>query len=264
MTISGSAQLNFKSGKIEGTAGNKFAIITEDVSATNPVFAPNNLYLETGLGSAGANLLSLITSGAERIRIMDNGWTGIGTTTPYSVLSVSTSTQSAPATKLLTVASTTGQTLLTVLGSGKVGVGTSTPSALLSIEATAGNDLFTIGSSTKSYLRVNKNGKLILDPGSGFGSTAPTLAFGDGDTGIILRASNALGFVVGGSTLWQAGSLFGGVGDTKPALYNQNAGVATPNILPMVLDTDTGIGGSYGDILTVGAGGGGKMRVTGA
>lgn len=59
---------------------------------------------------------------------------GIGTTTPFSQLSVSTSTQSNPLTKLFTVASTTGAEILSVLGNGRVGIGTSTPTKLLEVQ----------------------------------------------------------------------------------------------------------------------------------
>lgn len=70
---------------------------------------------------------------------------GIGTTTPFSALSVSTSTQSAPTTPLFAVASSTNQTLFNVLGSGNVGVGTTTPGTLFSINGSAN---FTTGTST--------------------------------------------------------------------------------------------------------------------
>src|SRR5205085_2926262 len=50
---------------------------------------------------------------------------GIGTTSPFSQLAVSTSTQSSPFTKLFTIASTTGAELFTVLGNGFTGIGTS-------------------------------------------------------------------------------------------------------------------------------------------
>lgn len=70
---------------------------------------------------------------------------GIGTTTPFSQLSVSTSTQSSPLTRLFTVASTTGDTLFNVLGGGNVGVGTSSPGTLFSIQGSAN---FTSGTST--------------------------------------------------------------------------------------------------------------------
>lgn len=56
---------------------------------------------------------------------------GIGTTSPFSQLAVSTSTQSSPFTKLFTVASTTGREILSVLGNGNVGIGTTTPDSRL-------------------------------------------------------------------------------------------------------------------------------------
>lgn len=87
---------------------------------------------------------------------------GIGTTTPFSQLSVSTSTASAPTTSLFVVASSTNATLLNVLGSGKVGIGTTTPWALLSINSDGTNAPFTIGSSTGALFTVGANGTIQL------------------------------------------------------------------------------------------------------
>lgn len=71
--------------------------------------------------------------------------TGFGTTTPFSQLSISTSTASSPFTSLFAVASSTNATLLNVLGSGNVGIGTTTPGSLLSLGGIAN---FTTGTST--------------------------------------------------------------------------------------------------------------------
>lgn len=58
------------------------------------------------------------------------GKAGVGTTSPFSTFSVSTTTQNNGTLPLFTVASTTNATLLTVLGNGIVGIGTSNPTAV--------------------------------------------------------------------------------------------------------------------------------------
>jgi hypothetical protein len=70
---------------------------------------------------------------------------GIGTTSPFSKLSVSTSAQQAGTLPLFTVASTTGATLLTVLGNGNVGVGTAAPEEDFHLSTDpAGNEFTTL------------------------------------------------------------------------------------------------------------------------
>lgn len=61
---------------------------------------------------------------------------GIGSTTPFSTLSVSTTTAGYPTSSLFAVASNTNATLFNVLGNGNVGIGTTSPFALLSIAGT--------------------------------------------------------------------------------------------------------------------------------
>lgn len=58
---------------------------------------------------------------------------GIGSTSPFSEFSISTTTQSSGLTKLLTVASTTGSELFSILGNGRIGIASSTPNYLLSL-----------------------------------------------------------------------------------------------------------------------------------
>jgi hypothetical protein len=90
----------------------------------------------------------------------NTGNVGIGTTSPFSALSVSTTTASAPTTSLFAVASSTNATLFNVLGNGNVGVGTTSPWAALSVHAAAGGPTFAIGSSTRTNLIVDTQGQV--------------------------------------------------------------------------------------------------------
>jgi len=66
-----------------------------------------------------------------------DGKVGIGTTSPYSLLSISNSVVTAPNTPLLTIASTTAgtatSTLMTVLANGRVGINKANPSYALDV-----------------------------------------------------------------------------------------------------------------------------------
>ena len=69
--------------------------------------------------------------GSQFVVQQGSGRIGIGTTSPYSLLSISNSATTAANTPLFTIASTTGgnstSTLMTVLASGNVGIGTASP-----------------------------------------------------------------------------------------------------------------------------------------
>ena len=97
------------------------------------------------------------TSGSltEWMRLNQNGYLGIGTTSPYSILSISNSATTAVNTPLFTIASTTAgvstSTLLTVLANGNVGIGTANPGD------------YKLYVSANSYI----NGMLYVSTGSG-------------------------------------------------------------------------------------------------
>ena len=57
-------------------------IVNEAATATNPTIIPNQAEVDTGLGWAAADTLTLITGGTERMRVDSSGRVGIGNTTP--------------------------------------------------------------------------------------------------------------------------------------------------------------------------------------
>jgi len=80
----------------------------------------------------------------------NTGNVGIGTTTPYGILSISNSATTAANTPLFTIASTTGgngtSTLMTVLANGNIGVGTASPQYPLDIY-NGSAEVFSVGST---------------------------------------------------------------------------------------------------------------------
>ncbi|MFA6585006.1 MAG: immunoglobulin-like domain-containing protein, partial [Candidatus Paceibacterota bacterium] len=112
-------------------------------------------------GGAGGNVIDTLAStlgagnDAGGLNMVNLGLVGIGTTSPYSLLSISNSRTTAANTPLFTIASTTDgtatSTFMTVLANGNIGIGTSAPAAKLSIqgtntEATLGTEKVTNGS----------------------------------------------------------------------------------------------------------------------
>jgi fibronectin-binding autotransporter adhesin len=117
--------------------------------------------LAAGCYAIGTTCIPWTTSGVTTS--YGTGNVGIGTSSPFSSLSVSTTTSSAPTFSLFAVASSTNSTLFNVLGSGNVGIGTSTPFAKFSINPIAGDGAsLIIGSSTATKLVVTNAGSLGL------------------------------------------------------------------------------------------------------
>lgn len=104
----------------------------------------------------------------QRFLVNGNGRVGIGTTSPWANLSVSTSTQSSGNPALFAVASSTNATLFNVMSNGNVGVATTTPYANLSVEMTTNDPSFVVGnngSTTPSLYvgGVNQNGNIGIN-----------------------------------------------------------------------------------------------------
>lgn len=58
-------------GSLLGTNANAYAGLDEAASATNPTLAPDRTDLDTGIGTAGADILSLVAGGVEGHKIIE-------------------------------------------------------------------------------------------------------------------------------------------------------------------------------------------------
>jgi len=101
------------------------------------VDADQSTYITADTSNTNEDILRFVTADVQRMAITSTGLIGIGTTSPYSLLSISNSVNTAVNTPLFTIASTTAgtatSTLMTILANGRIGIGTSTPDALLSL-----------------------------------------------------------------------------------------------------------------------------------
>ena len=64
------------------------AILNESASSTNPTLVPDRGDVDTGIGQAGADVLSLIAGGTNGLNVISTGNVGIGTTAPGQILDV--------------------------------------------------------------------------------------------------------------------------------------------------------------------------------
>ena len=106
------------------------------------------------VGAAGNNdPLSIASStGTSLFKIIANANIGIGSSTPYSKLSVVGTSGSA--SNIFTVASSSGSSFFNIGSNGRVGIGSSTPAAKLSITADAGQIAFLVASSSGATMLV--------------------------------------------------------------------------------------------------------------
>jgi hypothetical protein len=91
-----------------------------------------------------------------------NSRLGIGTTTPWANLSITSPSQQSGSLPLFGVSSTTGALLFTVLGNGNVGIGTTTPQGTLSVAGGSGalNSALALDFANGVYgIRFSRNGQ---------------------------------------------------------------------------------------------------------
>ncbi|MDP3043112.1 MAG: NosD domain-containing protein, partial [bacterium] len=163
-----------------------------------------------------------------------NARLGIGTTSPYSILSISNSASTAVDTPLFTIASTTAgvstSTLFTVLANGNVGIGTASPNAQIHIEQKNVNTMFLYGKAANTYPDTN----IMQFQGSGgndiFYVNKNGLVYGFG--GMLITSTNSYSFGGGwgglsntGLSLAYSPTISSGYGTTQGNL-NYSADVA--------------------------------------
>jgi hypothetical protein len=87
-------------------------------------------------------------------------------------------------------------------------------------------------------------------------AVTPTLAFGDGDSGLYESADDTLTFAIAGSAGFSVAAAALTAADANgPAMLNEAASATNPTLAPDRSDTDTGIGTGTADTLSLVAGG---------
>ena len=163
VSLAGSVRFFASTPFFAGASTTAGGIVDEATGATNPTLVPSRSDLDTGVGSNGADTLSLIAGGDEIARL-----------------------QEVPGANQLIL----------------------TP--------------------------------LLIDNNP----AAPTLAFGDGDTGIMEVADDSLRIVLGGVERWtfSGDALVGFIGN-GPRLQNEGSTATNPTMIPALGDVSTGMGG---------------------
>lgn len=121
--------------------------------------------------------------------------------------------------------------------------------ALPAVTTPAATDVFAVEQAdgvlrkeTRAQIHALESGEHLILPQVDE-TAAPTLAFGDGDTGFYEPADGTIAISIEGTTNWR---IFGGVfraeNGTGPAIVNEAATVTNPTLIPNRADFDTGMG----------------------
>ena len=111
------------------------------------------------------------------------------------------------------------------------------------------------GEAAASILQLS-TAQVNINATPGDHSSAPSLSFGDANTGLYESADNTIRIAVNGNARWIIGNSTLGTANTARAqIGNTDPTSTTPNILPNGEDTNTGIGWTAADQLSLIAGG---------
>ena len=255
-----------------------FGAIDANGSATTTGLI-TSIFTNTSATTPTSDMLFSVKNNAgsmsEAMRINNNGFVGIGTTSPYSFLSISNSASTAVNTPLFTIASTTAgnstTTLMTVLANGYVGIGTNNPQYALDVgagvftttrlgtilfsppghtssaEYISGNTNVSIGSRGNISLYIDSNNN-TSDSFILYGNNSSTELFRITDTGNMgLGTSSPYSkFAITNNSVSQtAFSLYGFNSQTSPLfLVASTTGSATSTALIIDSNGKVGIGTS--------------------
>lgn len=176
--------------------------------------------------TTGAVVASLALSHANTWtgqQIFNSPPVGIGTTSPFAQLSVSTTTASSASTWLFDVASSTNATLLNILGSGFMGLGTSSPKGLFSMQ--------TITNAINAFTLSNSIGSTTLRADTvDTGAYTFSVSSSTDSTSVIRFGIDAKGHMVTGGTAPTLSSCGGSpavTGDDNSGTITIGSGVVT-------------------------------------
>ncbi|PKM89322.1 hypothetical protein CVU83_00200 [Candidatus Falkowbacteria bacterium HGW-Falkowbacteria-2] len=86
--IAGSGKMRWAASEMNSKATDGFSLLFETPSSVNPNIAPSKNDPDTGIGWAGANILSLIAGGVNGLNVISSGNVGVGTSAPDGRLAV--------------------------------------------------------------------------------------------------------------------------------------------------------------------------------
>lgn len=207
-----------------GGGQHQYGLKIDNTNTTADTFS--QLYLRTGTadmyiraiysGTTNNGRIGFFTDNLndvfEAVTISNSGGLGINTSTPLALLHVNGTTSNANA----------------IFTGGRVGIGTTSPSVTLDVDGS---------------IAINKTStnQLILPFSND--ATTPTLAFGDGNTGVYESQDNQLAFATNGLLRFRIdGALFKGENAGSMQISGAASSRTVPTIIPNRAGATTGVG----------------------
>lgn len=194
ISVAGAATWDIASSAFQGTGASRPALQNEAASSTNPTLIPSKANASTGIGSSGAEVVSIIGNSKEYIRTQNHASTG--NTTAAEIRSHNTTTFYDIGFNLLPIYRTNGSGTVTLAAEdcGKATLKNNTTAFTINVEASGTTD-FPIGGMT-----VIVNGGASADITIGDNSTA--IWYLDGSSSTDVGASCTIG-PGGNATIWR-------------------------------------------------------------
>jgi hypothetical protein len=259
-----------------------------DVAAalTTPTIVPDRADTDTGIGTNGPGVVTIIGDGVDVLQIKNSGGAqqlaaedGSLGAPAYSFIADNNLGFYRSGTGVISMVDAT--TIQWSFQAAAFGAGTATgpafrnraPTGILpnvlpnKADADTGvgqnaADSVSLVAGGLELLRANETGastsdQVIIGPAGVIGAAAtPSLAWGDGDTGIYETGDDSLAMTLAGAQAWfWSGVSFGGSQATGPALVNEVVSATNPTVIPGRNDPDTGVGTAGDDAVTLIAGG---------
>jgi len=297
ITQGGINRWTWTSTAFQGVATGAGAIFNTNSSNIVPSFSPDKSDSDTGIGTNAADQISLIAGGLEMLRLVE---TGVATTDqliigPAGIIGDTATPSLAWGDGDSGIFEQTDDNLrVTISGAIRWGMDNTVFGGVVSDRgqirnvaasltvptytfagdadtgiSKSGTDQISLVSGGLEMLRLSETGvsttdQLIIAPAGVIGAAAtPSLAWGDGDSGIYENADDSFRWALGGSDIYNIAT--SGIGSATAGswrLENSSASATNPTIQPDESDTDTGIGQAAGDQLSLIAGGVEAIRMT--
>ncbi len=244
----GGSEWIFQTNRFSGSADGAW-MAQGTPAASTALFGPSILDLNTGIGLAAADSLTLVAGGVEGLRVTEAA-AAITVQVPGTI-----QTSNAAGPQMVDeAASINNPTFIPDRADPDTGIGTNGGDTLSLI--CGGRDILQLKTDggNQNQLLAGEIGTAIL----------PTYSwFGDTGTGFFKPSAGNVGFATGGSEIWRMSSVvIGALISGGPAFRNEVASVTNPNILPNNADADSGIGQNAVDELSLIAGGFELLRIS--
>lgn len=274
LAIAGSERWHFYNNGLGSSVTGRALLVNDNPSATLPVIVPANNDLDTGIGHAAADSLSLISGGVEAQRLTETlreieANATVFQTDGGDVQVKTVAVHGLAVGSVVTFADGTG-TVSTDITAGTYYYVTQVDSTtLFNISATRGGSNIAFADAGTAFT----SNELGIVNTMGYGTaqtllpfsndaTTPTLAFGDGDSGFYESADDTLNLALGGSNLWAWTNSYFGDTNGYGALLREVPTATNPILVPAYADDlNTGIGWAGADQLSLIAGGVEGIRI---